>query len=498
MPNNVTIIKGAGGLGRPLAGEDHISGYIHYTSVLPSGFSSGDRIKQVFSVSDAEALGITNTSIGEVLGTGSTTVTGIGSTGATLNITVLTQNETIDLGTYTVVASDTTTTLVATGMAATINSGTASHGFTATGSTNFVNITAPIGSGVGTSAYTFSNTATGSLTYSSTTSFTKGTASEIDIIHYNVSEYFRAQPKGNLYIGIYASASDFSEIVSLQNFADGKLRQVGVYSQSNFSTSDVTLLQTQATACEANNKPLEILYQANFVTLTDLTSLADLHTLTAKNVSVCFGQDAGNTGLALWYATNKTIGCLGLTLGALAAAKVNESIAWVGKFNMSNVEMESLAFANGALLNIQSDGLIDAIDGKGYVFLKKYVGISGSYFDNPYTAIATTSDYSRINNNRTINKAVRGLRTYLLPSIASPIKINSDGTISEDVISFFETQCARALDVMVRDGELSAFSVEINPAQNVLSTNQITVNVSLVPVGTADEIIVNVGFVLSV
>lgn len=496
MSNNVTIIKGAGGLGRPLAGEDHISGYIHYTTALPTGFSTSNRIKQVFSLSDAEALGITNTSIGETRATGTTTITATG-TGATINVSVITQTATLNLGTYTALVTDTTPSLIATGVVSTINNGTSTHGFSASSSTSAVTITAPIGSGLGANSYTFSNTATGSLTYS-TSAFAGGIASSIDVIHYNISEYFRAQPKGNLYLGIYSAATDFSEVVTLQNFAQGKIRQVGVYSQSTFATASVTLLQTQATACETNNKPLEVLYQANFSSVSDLTTLTDLHTLTAKNVSVCFGQDGNAQGYKLWLATNKTIGSLGLTLGAVAFAKVNESIGWVGKFNMSSVEMETLAFGNGAFLTSQSDGLIDNIDAKGYIFLKKYVGISGSYFDNPYTSIAVTSDYCRINNNRTINKAVRGLRTYLLPSIASPVKVNADGTLTEDVIAYFETLASRSLEVMQRDNEISAFSVVINPVQNVLSTNQLIINVSIVPVGTADEILVNVGFVLAI
>ena len=57
--NDIKFIKGQGGLGRPLAGEDHISGYVQYYTDgnLPSGFSPTDRIKQVFSLQEAEQLG---------------------------------------------------------------------------------------------------------------------------------------------------------------------------------------------------------------------------------------------------------------------------------------------------------------------------------------------------------------------------------------------------------------------------------------------------------
>ncbi|MCD6017279.1 MAG: hypothetical protein K0S53_400 [Bacteroidetes bacterium] len=497
MPNNVTINLGAGGLGRPLAGEDFISGYIHYTTSLPSGFSTSDRIKQVFSVADAEDLGITDTSIGETKAVGTFTITNIGSNADTLDINVTTQVGTVNLGTYTKASTETGTTAVATAVAVIINAGTSTHGYSASTSTANVSVAAPIGSGVGGNSFLFSNITTGTIATTGTT-FAGGVASQIDVMHYHIAEYFRAQPKGVLYVGVYTASTDFNEVVLIQNHANGKIRQLGVYTQAAFNTSAVALLQTQADLNAANYKPLEVIYQADFSAVSDLTSLTDLHTLFGKNISVCLGQDGNATGKSLFLAAGKSIGCVGLTLGAVAFAKVSESIAWVDKFNMSSVEMETLAFANGSLYNVLSDGLINNLDAKGYIFLKKYIGIAGSYFDNPYTCVAVTSDYCRINNNRTINKVSRGLRTFLLPAIASPIKVNADGTLSEDVIASFKAMCNRALDVMIRDGELSAFKITINPAQNVLSTNQLFIDVKIVPVGTSDEIIVNVGYTLAI
>jgi hypothetical protein len=47
---NITFVKGNGGLGRPLAGQDHFSGLIFYSGAFPSGFSSSNRIKNFLSV----------------------------------------------------------------------------------------------------------------------------------------------------------------------------------------------------------------------------------------------------------------------------------------------------------------------------------------------------------------------------------------------------------------------------------------------------------------
>jgi hypothetical protein len=260
MLNNVLINYGQGGLGRPLAGEDFISGYIHYTTALPIGFTNTDRIKQVFSVSDAEALGITNTSIGETRATGTFTISNIGSNGDTLDVYVTTQNGSTYLGTYTKASTESGTTQVATAVAAIINAGVLTHGFSATSATANVAVKAPIGTGLGANSYLFANLTTGTIATTGTT-FTGGIASQIDIIHYNVSEYFRAQPKGNLYINISTGSTDFSEVVTLQNFSAGKIRQIGVYTQTNFATTDVAKLQLQADANIANYKPCEITYQ---------------------------------------------------------------------------------------------------------------------------------------------------------------------------------------------------------------------------------------------
>lgn len=56
--NKLTFNVNTAGLGTPLASSDHKSGIVYYNNTLPSGFSTSDRIKQVFSLAEAEALGI--------------------------------------------------------------------------------------------------------------------------------------------------------------------------------------------------------------------------------------------------------------------------------------------------------------------------------------------------------------------------------------------------------------------------------------------------------
>lgn len=500
--NDVVFNLGASGLGRPLANEDHISALLFYTSAtLPTGFTSSDRIKVVYSVAEAAALGITNTGLGATSSTATYLVTNKGAVADTFKLVVTGANGIAKtLCNYAQVTADiVTTTTSATRMAAEINLGTATHGYTAISSTATVTVTAPLTEGLFLNTGTpYVATIVGTLAGTLTQNVVVGVASTIDIMYYHISEFFRIQPKGKLYVGIYAVSSDFAEVTTMQNYSLGAIRQLGVYTQAAYASGTVTLLQTQATLCETNHKPLEVLYNPDFVGTTDLTTLVSLHSQSNKYVSVLFGQDGNGKGYKLFRATAKSIGCLGTTLGAVALAKVSDSIAWVAKFDVATTEYDVLAFANGQVYSVISDSAISNLDTQGYIFLRKHIGLAGSYFNNPYTAVAVSSDYSRIPNNRVVHKATRGMREFLLPALASPVKINSDGTLSEDVVSYFEGLCKRALDVMVRDAEVSAFSVTIDPSQNFLSTSTLTITASIVPVGTADNIVVNVGFVLSV
>lgn len=505
--NSITFNKGQGGLGRPLDGTDYISGLLFYTAALPSGFTAGDRIKIVYSVADAVALGITNTSLGETKSTATYLVTNKGAANDTHVLTcAIVGNaglETVTLASYTQITADAaSTTTAATRLAAEINLGTATHGFTASPSTATVTITAPAGQGVFLNSGTpYVSTVVGTLAGTLTQNVVTGVASEIDILYYHIEEFFRVQPKGKLYVGVYAVADvgTFASVTLMQNFATGEIKQLGIYDKSTaFATTNVTALQAVYNTLSAAYKPLHIVFNAEIQGTTSVASLTDLRLLNAPNVTVTAGQDGKAKGFKLWKATAKSIGCVGTTLGAVALGKVSDSIAWVGKFNVSNVEFDVLNFANGEVLTSLSDGSINNTDNFGYVFPKKHIGITGSYFNNSHTSVPLTSDYAYIENGRTIDKAIRSLRTLLLPQLASPLLVNSDGTLRTDVVSYYETLCARALDQMQRDEEISAYSAVINPSQNVVSTGTLIIAVAIVPVGVARQIVVNIGFTVQI
>jgi hypothetical protein len=511
--NNVIFNKGRGGLGRALAGTDYISGLLFYTgATLPTGFTSSDRVKIIYSVQDAEDLGITDASLGETKSTATYEVTTDFDVADTFELTCATIASTspipadatagtVTLCSFTAVTAD-AVSITASGdrIALEINNGTLTHGFTAVNVTGTVTITAPAGQGIFLNSGTpyvvsTSGTIAGTLTQNVVT----GAASDIDILYYHISEFFRLQPKGKLYVSLQATADvgTFAKITDLQNSAEGEIKQLGVYDKSAaFSTANCNAIQSVVTALAAVDKPISSVVFAGEISGTaDLAAFTtNLKTLSDPQVSVCIGQDGAAKGFKIFKATGKSITNLGEMLGAVAFAQVNESIAWLSKFQVGTSELDTVAFANGQLWTALSDGTKVNLDSYGYCFLRKVTNLSGTYHNRPYTAVTATSDYSFIYSNRTIDKAIRSIRTVILPETGSPVKLNADGTLTEDVIGYFEGLCKQALDTMVSNNELSNYGVIIDPVQDVLSTNILYITVQLQPTATADFITVNIGF----
>jgi hypothetical protein len=325
---------------------------------------------------------------------------------------------------------------------------------------------------------------------------------------YQIKEYFRANSTGKLFVGLYndttknlvPSSLTFDEIYTMQVFAEGEIRQIGVYNTKNtYSTGDVELIQSVAAECETDHMPLSCVYGANFNTsaFADLTTLDSLRTLSTPSpkVSVVLLQDGANVGKSLFTSEGNSIPAIGALLGAISASLVNESIAWVQKFNVAfGGELETIAFVNGDLYTSLTKTELNDINSLGYIFGVKHIGIAGTYFNDNYTAGTILSDYAYISEVRTIDKAIRKVRTALLPQLNRPIKVKSNGTIEGTTIAFLRNVAVKPVDLMIGAGELSAGDVFIDPNQNILINSKLEVTIQLIPYGTARTIEVTIGF----
>jgi len=508
MINNIQFILGNGNLGRPQPGFDYVSGYLIYSDTVASGFTHSVA-KQIFSVANAESLGIVGNYSDETKAVSTIAVSATGSIGdtCTINITEPAINSTTNLVSiaYTRQASDTTNTLLATSIANTVNaSGT---GYSATNAGATVSISAKSGMGVSLNTGTpVAVVNSGSASIAVATQFTGGVASIMAPLHYQISEFFRMNLNGILWVAFFPTGTTtFEELNNLQSQANGIIRQVMVENASATSTStmlgDIDKLQARAVELFTNYTPVSVLYAPNFNSITDLSTLPNLGTKNDYYVSVVIGQDCGNLGANLALTCAKSVSIIGACLGAVSLAKVSEDIAWVQKFNISDgSENETIGFINKTTWNTlygSSKSLLNQLDNFRYIFGKKINNYSGTFFNESNCAVSITSDYAYIENNRTISKAVRNAYAELTPLVASPIFFNNDGTLSDITISGFEDASKPSLNQMVSDGELSGYKIVVDPTQNVQSTGTIVLTIQLLGVGIARNITVNIGYVLS-
>lgn len=538
--NDVLYNRGEGGLGRALVSNDHISGMVFYSDTLPTGFASDDRIKKIMSLSEAENLGILNDHADETKATGGKVV--IGGTWVTDEVTTIDIDDGV-LGTFT--ATTTTPAHIVAGLVAAINALTTAHGYSATdvGGTD-VEITAPaklglsINTGVGLLTF-----ATDSIAGTGTeTQFTSGVGSFKAVMHYHISEYFRMQPKGVLYTGIYAEADGTTytgvAIQTVQDYAEGTIRQMSIYNQmSTLASGQVTASQTYATTNETNHKPLSVILHTDMTGLS-LATLSDFSTLSSKRVSVNIAEEpnwhypayvnakayvigdkitfngksfsarkatTGNipydtdywseTSINLNAISGFTIGTLGNLLGVVSFAKVHQCIANPDRFNLtSGLLLDGGAFATGELYKDVAVAQLETLNNQHYIFTRNHIGLAGTYYNDSWTAIAATSDYATIENNRTIDKFIRSDRTLTLPLLASDIYLNEDGTLTEDTIATYQNPSDKVIRQMTRDGEISDAEATIDPAQDVLGTSKIVKSVLIIPVGVARRIETNIGY----
>jgi hypothetical protein len=288
-----------------------------------------------------------------------------------------------------------------------------------------------------------------------------------------------------------ADANSYENLVEkamkMQEKADGNIRQMAIIyaGPTTFAQTQATVkkAQTQADLAYADYMPFEIILEGKGFDYSTAYSLEDLN---SENVSVVIAMDVEK---AAYYPNSAAVG---LALGALSKAKVSENIAWIEKFNLTGDGFGKPCFIGGQ--EIKSLGDLRLLNDYRYIFTKTHTGLAGVYFNDSHTCTTGTSDFAYIENNRTVNKATRLLRTALLPKLASPVLVDIDGKLPQSVSKSFEDLCRNALEGMVANQEVSAFDVYVDPKQNILSTSELKVKAEITPVGTARKIMIDLGF----
>lgn len=343
------------------------------------------------------------------------------------------------------------------------------------------------------------------------------------LVHYHIKEFFRMNDSGKLWLLLLPqtasgnpltidkmvdkSNSDYAKKLLVE--AQGEIRQLGVamnpgtgYSSTNTNGLDDTvesaISKAQALVDEENaqHRPVQIALEGRDFdeSASPVLNLRDLSS-DAKNVSVTIAQDKAIGDDKSRYSEHAALGTL---LGTISLANVHENIGWLQRFDIQDVATSSFVKAglsSNKLVSSYTDTDLDSFNTNGYIFPLRYTGIDGVYFNDSHTCIEVSSDFAYIENNRTIDKAVRRVREALLPKLKGPLYVDPDsGQLSQEVTKAFEADAGEALNGMLQDEELSGKDEYVDPDQDVLATSKLEVNIALIPVGVGRQIDVIIGF----
>lgn len=325
----------------------------------------------------------------------------------------------------------------------------------------------------------------------------------VRVLHYHLSELYRINPAVSLYVGIFEKPQGdnmtFAEIKTVQNFADGRIRQIGVWCGDRVpSEDDLTAIQGQAATLEVQGAELSVVYAPKVANVKQIsTSLAGGGKC---RVSVVIGQAGSGTGAELYKdkanAAKASVSGLGVVLGLISKAKVHQCIAWVKEFPTG---ISLPAFGDGTLLRDMDKALVEQLDTARYLFFVTQQGQSGSYMNDSHTMDSAISDYASIESVRTMDKGARGVRAYLIPELGGNVYVDADtGKLASYTVAHLETVAGHALEDMEKAGELSGYKAEIDPDQDVAASSTVDIVLKKVAVPVMRHVRIKIGFAKTV
>lgn len=339
----------------------------------------------------------------------------------------------------------------------------------------------------------------------------------------------------DLYLMFADCSSGFDVIQSMQQHANGKIFQLGVWTeQSIWCVSDsgeyiftglLGELEAQAEQLSGvvertytDNLPLSIIVNANTAFIegsgsfvVDHNQVPEALSLDFPKVSVVLGQNGTDEVHAMQNTNHQytPVGFLGLALACLAIAPAETSLGSVEQFNLNkddSVLQPELGF--GDILGGRYNSIYDVsllrrniLSAKGYIIPTTYAAKeSGVYFSNDQSLSERV--LSSISFNRIAHKCRRIIRSVLFPYISGNVSIDpSTGTISILEQTRLTNLIIEQLDShMVNpfgQNQLGGRYVVFDDTAKNLENDELHVNCYFIPVSSNSTIDVQEAYVLN-
>lgn len=501
---------------------------------LPAGFTITDRVKPIFSVTDAKALGIVDTHADETKAStgGTLTVSSAGAVGDKINVYI--QPIGIDkktlLGSY--VVDTATVQAVSEGIASAINSNKANHvidgqmyPFVATvgaGPGYAITLSAPakLGASINSSALScerFASNGTAATLGITAVQFSGGVGSKIAILYYHIAEFFRLCPEGKLYVGIYDSVGsttskwEAAALKRMQDYAEGEIKRFGAWTATKIDEySEIVSLasgfHTIYQTLFAEKRYAEIIVTSDNYSATALvlSSLSDIRANDFDSVTIDLGNSGSGEGWRLLGVVGVTVGTTGAWLGVRSQIPCNHSVG-SREFAVlvGNGEYVSCAFSNGQRFKAvytSSANLVTQLEAFGYLFPKQYQDDSKSVFCTDNNCGVGTGDYTESKNLETFHKAARLIYLNAIPKIEGQLYIDAaTGQIDDVSREAIHSAAYSILEKMGADGEISTDADGKVPYDSVVVADfivdgELITNVEITETQTLKKLTFAIGF----
>jgi Protein of unknown function (DUF2586) len=343
------------------------------------------------------------------------------------------------------------------------------------------------------------------------------------MLRYHINEFFAMNPNGKLWIWLVAQATTMAAMVDiaggttcaverLANATNGECKQYGValnpattYTPvlANGLDTDVSAAIPKAQALAdklfAQHMPCHIVLEGRSFSGTSAAA-SNLRALSSLNVTVCIAQDLDKAPTAA-NAVIKAHAAVGTLLGTSSEAKVSHNVGYVEAYPVHDVATGrwlNPGLSSNLALSSYTDVDLNTLNSKGFVFVRKFVGQAGAWWNDSHTCTLVNSDYYCMENVLVINKAVRKVYAGLLPKVNGPVKLSAAGKLAPEVVAMLQGIGKTAIDEMASADDCSAGDIYIDPNQNVAVQGKTFVRIKIVPIGTNREINVTIGFAASI
>lgn len=336
-------------------------------------------------------------------------------------------------------------------------------------------------------------------------------------IYRHIREFFRMAGEGQkLYVMLVPVATTMADICKddTEQFAkkllveaEGEIRQLAIAVNPATDTvhlnglpDDVynSISEAQALAVWAYERhfPCQVLLEG-YDYASPASSVANLRNLgfEASKVSVVIGQDWNYAKTLVGRA--QKFADIGTALGTLSAARINQNIGENESFDLSE------AIRNAWLIpglsshqkNTQVHSDLQTLENKGYIFGITYPGLSGVRWNNDHTCAGIVRDAEgNVNEHtiafgRTLDKAIRLLRTALLPKVKTSHPVDAKtGKLPIGVIKNFEGIGNTVLGDMIARREITDGQTIVDPDSDLVIAKTLRVKFRIVPFGSIGEI----------